>query len=857
MKVQCPCGAKYAFDVTPEMARDPVRFNCPGCGVDLSGPINELIRQELKLAPAPAPILAAAPVPSAIPLHSSGPAPAPKAAAPVPVAIPAAAAPVVIPAKPAISIPSIPSRPAPEPAPPAPAAPGKLSIARSASTATHGTAVETAPQQGAGTEAGQPCLKHKGEFIVEHCYVCRKPLCPKCMELFGYVCSPLCKARADSHGLRVPVYAGQKSVAEAKQWRKIGLISAGVGAVVVGLLGFWIWYAFIGSVPHSVFSVRFPEMSYAGSSKISGKNQLVFLHGGILARYDLGSKKPVWTNELITKQQLDDEVNRREKEIQDEVNRAARNGDHRPYIPLQTEVAKDAQIEMETALSLYVQDQNIWVRKETNLTRYDWDTGKPGQVLTLSNYYARPTIQGGELLLTDQNPFGQHLITHISLATGETHTEEIGEPVKSAVLAAAARTSAANAKKKSGTAGLPTKSDGPDSDKPLDPKKVAQQAQNLPYAGKVALPATLSSTMHNQQILKELNSDDPDVRAKALAELANDESFGRSFVNSKYGYVEWSSKMLERKEISHSAMKAPPAKSALENNPSVANSAAVANEILNQMQRDRGGDTVTEDVSRYQVTVHRPEAKDVPDWVGEVIGEPGLVELTNVTVVTGGSMIVVLDKSNKKLWQADLSQPFGESVRFQDEADDQSETSVGEGPCVEHGDTLYVADQATLTAFDLANGNVRWRVPSIGIVGMFFDDLGGMYVNSSTADLESIKFSRQIDVNKKINPAVLKIDCKSGKVLWNVQPGGLVSHVDGKYVVCFAAHEGAGLDPDSLTTLPGMNDSVMDIRRLNPKNGHTDWDYVQQRAPLHIRFKGNTIELVFHKEVQVLKFLSF
>jgi hypothetical protein len=848
MKVQCPCGAKYAFDVTPEMARDPVRFACPGCGVDLSGPINELIRQELKLATAPAaiptavPVPMAAPVPTAIAVPSSGSAPA---------ARPVAAG--------GVSIPAIPPRPAEAPVTIAPAAPAKLAISRAPSTATHGTAVETAPAPvGAGNEAGQPCQKHKGEFIIEHCRVCQKPLCPKCMELFGYVCSPLCKARADSHGLRIPVYAGQKSVAEAKQWRKIGLIGAGVGAVVVGLLGFWVWYAFIGSVPHSVFSVRFPELAYAGSCKVSGKNQLVFLHGGMLARYDLGSKKPVWTNELITKQQLDDEVKRREKEIQDEVNYAARNGTSRPYVPLETDVAKEAQIEMERSLSLYVQDQNVWVAKRGTLTRYDWDTGKPGQELTLSNAYYSPKMQGDELLFTDENPFGQHLVIHVSLASGETHTEEIGEPVGSAVLAAAAKTSAANAKKGSGMAGLPTKPDGADSDKPLDPKKVAQQAQKLPYAARVALPATLSDVRHNQQIQQELNSDDPDVRAKALAALGDDESFGRSFVDSKYGYVEWSSKMLEKHEVSHTAMKAPPAKSAMENNPSVANSGAMVNELLNQMQRDRGGDTVTEDVSKYQVTVHRPEAKDVADWVGEVTGEPGVIELKTVTVVTGGGgTIVVIDKTNKKLWQADLSQPFGESVRFREEADDETETSVGEGPCVEHGDTLYVADQATLTAFDLSNGSVRWRVPSIGIVGMFFDELGGMYVNSSTADLESIKYSRQIDINKKINPSVLKIDCKSGKVLWNVQPGGLVSHVDGKYVVCYAAHQAPDLDPDSLTTLPGMTDSVMDIRRLNPKNGHTDWDYVQQRAPLHIRFKGNTIELVFRKEVQVLKFISF
>lgn len=836
MKVQCPCGAKYAFDVTPEMARDPVRFTCPGCGVDLSGPINELIRQELGLTPASAP---AAPVPAA-PAPISIPVPAPVSSAPAQVSIPAAA-----------------PRPAPAPVPAATAAPAKLSISRSTSAATHGAAVETAPQSAASTETGQPCLKHKGEFITEHCYVCRKPLCPKCMELFGYVCSPLCKARADSNGIHVPLYAGQRSVIEAKQWRKFGIIATAVTAAVVGLVGFWAWYAFIGSVPHPIFSVRFPEISYAGDSRISGKKQFVFLHGGILARYDLSSKKPVWTNELITQQDLDREVERQMKEEADAVGEAARNGvdsEYRPRARQRYEVAKDVQEEMESSLSLFVQDQNVWVASNGKLTRYDWDTGKPGQEVALpTNSYYAPKMEGNELLFTEQNPFGQHIITHISLASGESHTEQIGEPVKSLVLAAARRSAAAAArnKKASGGAGLPTKASGPDSKKPLDPGKVAQDAQNLPYAARVALPATLSSTMHNEQVNKELKSDESNpTRTNDMSDL-----FSRSFIQSKYGYVEWSSKMLEEKMVSHSGMKAPPAKSVLNNNPTVGNSAAAANEILNEMQRNRGGDLVIEDQSRYQVTVHRPDAKDISDWTGEVIGEPGVVEQKTVTVVKGGSMIVVLDKNNKKLWQADLSHKFGESFHFDDGADD-TENSLGEGPCVEHGDALYVYDEATLTAFDLASGNVRWRVPSIGIAGLFFDDQGSVYVNSSTADLESIKYSRQIDINKKTNPSVLRVDCKSGKVYWTVQPGGLITHVEGNYVFCFSSNQAPDVDPDSLTTLPGMADSYMVIKRLNPKSGGIMWDYEEKRAPLHVRFKGNLIELVFRKEVQVLKFLT-
>src|SRR5262249_26076596 len=80
---------------------------------------------------------------------------------------------------------------------------------------------QAAPVSETPAEQGPPvCLKHGGEYAVEKCYVCSKPICPKCMELFGYVCSPLCKAKADSHGIKLPVYALQRDVVESRHWRK-------------------------------------------------------------------------------------------------------------------------------------------------------------------------------------------------------------------------------------------------------------------------------------------------------------------------------------------------------------------------------------------------------------------------------------------------------------------------------------------------------------------------------------------------------------------------------------------------------------------------------------------------------------
>src|SRR6267154_1869782 len=72
MKLQCSCGAKYTFEVTPEMAAEPVHFVCSACGMDASAFVTQLVRQHLgEGAPAITP-------------SASGIAPAPPSIAPAP-----------------------------------------------------------------------------------------------------------------------------------------------------------------------------------------------------------------------------------------------------------------------------------------------------------------------------------------------------------------------------------------------------------------------------------------------------------------------------------------------------------------------------------------------------------------------------------------------------------------------------------------------------------------------------------------------------------------------------------------------------------------------------------------------------
>lgn len=778
MKIQCACGAKYAFDATPEMLQNPVRFVCPNCGLDSSDFVNELVRREF-----------------------AGQSPA-------------------------------------EPPPPATAAPATKSPRLKISLA--------GPQPSAPVEEAAPdptaeehCPKHPHELATQHCVVCGKPMCPQCMKLFGHVCSPLCRAKAEAQNINIPVYAGQSAVADARYWRKVGAIAGSIAAVVVVALGFWTWYAWIGSMPHTAFSIRFDDRAYAGESRLCGTNQIVFLHGGTLARCDIKSKKEIWSQELVTKHQIA-ELAAREYQSQP-------NDRYQQKIP-QSKIEEMVARSLEGELQLRVSDQNVWVGSPGKLTHYDWDTGKVLQEIPLADRTGEFIARNDEFLIMGAGANGQALVMHINPASGESRTEQIGQPGQTAV--------AQNASGSTGSAGLEPTTGLPltPGTQPMNPAKVAEQAQNLSTPGRLVLPALLANSSEQERIAAELNDQEQtrsgtQPSARQTKPVQNEAGYF-TVIPSQYGYVEFAVRLLESHIVTREAMKATPTKSVLNGDLNSSQTAAVANETLNEMQRNRGGDTVSEDESLYQVTLRRPDSTGVADWTGEVTGPPALFSLKTVNVLAAGKTLIVFDKTNKKLWQAALTYNVAGGAG----AADEESSSFGEGPCVERGDTLYVFDQAVLTAFDMATGNARWRLPSVGVVGLFFDDQGMLYVNTTTADPENIKYSRQIDITQKIDAILLKIDPQTGRTLWSVKPGGFISYLSGKFIYTVQFY-----DPGDEEASPtGIQlPAYMRLRRISPSDGRVLWEHDQERAPLDVRFKGNSIQIVFKKEVQVLKFLSF
>jgi hypothetical protein len=453
---------------------------------------------------------------------------------------------------------------------------------------------------------------------------------------------------------------------------------------------------------------------------------------------------------------------------------------------------------------------------------------------------------------------GKPIVTHINLSTCESRTEEVGQ--SGAPLADAAKTDRADAKPNaraaaagnngSGKAGLPIGTPGKDAGKVLDPNKVAEQAQHLSYPAKIALPAILAHNMNQERTLAAYD-DQPSGATAPSAGSQPQRVEDVSLIPAKDGFILFSVKLLESRVTARTAMKPAPAKSVLNGNLTVGKTADLANEMLNDLQRSRGGEVVQEDESRYLATIRRTDAPSA--WSGEVIGPPTLYPLTTVNVLTANKTLLVFDKNNRQLWQSPLTYNVSRGLA----ALEPDHAPYGLGPCVERQAALYVYDEGVLTAFDLVNGTVRWRLPSVGITGLFFDDQGMVYVNATTASPDAIKYSNQIDITRKALPVVMKVDPRTGKGLWTAQLGGLVNYVSGKFIYTMSSYQ-ADDEGDSAFSTDAIlgRESFLCLKRINPKNGHVLWEYPDKRVPLDVQFDQNTIRLVFKQEVQVLRFLA-
>jgi hypothetical protein len=678
------------------------------------------------------------------------------------------------------------------------------------------------------------------------------------MEIFGYVCSAYCKGKAEAQGMRLPTFAGQRDLVQAGQWRRVYAIIAGIGVVVLAAVGVWFWYAWIGSVPKVSYAAKLTATGMAGEiGQGASADTLVFLHAGTLARHDAKAGREVWSNEIIDRARITTEAKAAYEKDRAAYQAALSNGENVGSYrqPDLDEIQITLETEAASKLHLYQVGENIWVAFPDKLVRYDWQTGKPAQEVKVD------LSSDARLLDRDQLCFigtkeGAPAFLHASLVSGEITAAEFKGATARPALAGTGTNAPGSRSRGSAGSGKTGADRTAAQDKSMDPKAVSANYQKLSTPQRLALPAVAAANANQQRLQAEMREGTSDSTPITMRTAASAFPATDPMVLSKAGPLLLSARLLEAKTNVRKVMKDAPQKSAL-NGELNASSTVAVNEILNDMQRERAGDTEEENVSRYQVTLKRP-TQNVPDWQGEISGDPVAYPLDSVDVIAGVKSVTVLDRQNKKLWEAKLNynvRPVA-PTRFGFASGDHPN---GEGPCVERGDTLYVCDEGVVTSFDLASGNVRWRLPSVGTSGLFFDERGMIYVNTTTATPDNIKYSRQIDVGDKLRPVVLKVEAKTGKTLWRAVDEGLVCYVSGKFLYTAEAHQGQGPANEAFAELTAMFDIPphIRVRRLDPGSGRSLWQHYQKRAPLDVRFDRNSFQVLFKHEVQSIRYISF
>lgn len=641
------------------------------------------------------------------------------------------------------------------------------------------------------TQGAEMCHRHARNLATEHCIVCKKPICPECMQSFGYLCSINCRYRAEQEKIRVPVCKLQRNVAERGVMRKTLAIAALVGLLVFALVGAWFWYILSGSKPKPFYTLKLPanQPTYA---QFLGPDKILLLRKNEVALHDIKTKKDLWSIPLED----------RKPDSADRMS-AARSSEAPPSNPGKTTADPDNEVDADyfdrapaVATEPFFIGNDVWLCLAHRAVCIDLKAGTVKYTVPFQGRLSGFTLGESALLIVSEHLPGKKRVTQIALANGEAKRTEVASTVRERALLS----------------------------KDLPSNVLPTAALLMKYE--------LEGAQKNQPSVYKASSE---------------------FFPAGQNLVEMQVKLVEIKITSVQTMKAPgPSNLGAETRASTS-SRAVLEEISNEMKRNRGGGTRSVDESRYVVTLRRPTEPGATDWSGEVISLPVFFPQKTVDVLVAGKTLYLFDKQNKKIAESQMQYPV-------DDRYTSGEHWLGGSPCVEAKNSLFVFDKGVLTAFDLPGATVRWRLPSVGISRIQFDERGMLYVSTTTGAPEDIQYSEQIKVGDPVRPIVLKVDPKSGKTLWKSEQFGDGCFLTGKYLYLTDASRGgfamANAVEDAFDA-PSRSSGSLNVYRVDPSNGKKMWSFTKTGAPSNIDFFNNRILLHYSDEIEIMKFISF
>ncbi len=270
--------------------------------------------------------------------------------------------------------------------------------------------------------------------------------------------------------------------------------------------------------------------------------------------------------------------------------------------------------------------------------------------------------------------------------------------------------------------------------------------------------------------------------------------------------------------------------------------AVYAKALAADSEREDSGGKVRTDESTYEVVLARPLDPAIPEARTTIRGHADIFSTRSLDLIAAGRTLTAFDHSNKKLWETTLAAPVADPGS----AGDDEDAATAAQPCVEDGGRLYFFDSAFLTAFALATGQPVWRVPSAGIRKLQHDGRGALYVSTGGGDNVAPGGTE---------PLTLKIDAKTGKILWKIA----------KYQDCFVSG-GQVYATRETRNSEDMVNAVFDrskaiqcrwkIYKLTAGKGEPQWEWFQTRRPLSVDADGRKVTLLFGDELQVIQSIA-
>ncbi|HKS36526.1 MAG TPA: PQQ-binding-like beta-propeller repeat protein, partial [Verrucomicrobiae bacterium] len=271
--------------------------------------------------------------------------------------------------------------------------------------ASAATAESAPPPASVEAPAVTFCAKHRQQPVTNACLVCGKPICLKCMEQFGYLCSVYCQGQAEQRGIEVPFYEGQKFAVKAKEWRKTKLALAGIAGVVALLFAAYGWYVFVGCKPRTLYSVQTTRTDRPVHSQLLSTDELLLLRANKLALINVANEKEIWSATLPAAKP------------------PAPSAPAPAKAPLALAVGDDDDFFDPLPPEVHVAGEDIWVSLADRIVRFDRKTGKQKAEVPIKDRIQQVEFTDRSILVMAENPARQKSITHILLPSGTARTE--------------------------------------------------------------------------------------------------------------------------------------------------------------------------------------------------------------------------------------------------------------------------------------------------------------------------------------------------------------------------------------------------------------------------------------------------